>query len=132
MRLPGWSLAVGLVACTPSEPVTAPTTPAVDASVPSVPASASGAAEAGAPASTLYVKESRAACEGGEGPRTCLQIRETESAEWTLFYGRIEGFEYEEGYRYELKVERLAKGPRPQDQSRVAYRLVEQVSKKKP
>ena len=67
----------------------------------------------------------------GEGPRKCMQVRESESDPWTMFYDRIEGFTYEEGHAYELRVA-LEKTPNPPaDGSSLRYRLVEIISKQK-
>lgn len=43
-------------------------------------------------------------CEG-EGPQKCMLVRDDPQAEYTLFYDQIEGFDYQEGYEYELKVQ---------------------------
>jgi hypothetical protein len=93
---------------------------------------AQGSGDAGAMGvtKTLFVREMRADCEG-EGPMKCLQVRESESDPWTLFYSRIDGFDYEEGYAYELRVEVLPDPRPPADGSSRRYRLVEVVSKHK-
>ena len=50
-----------------------------------------------------------------------------------LFYDRIDGFDYEQGYVYKLKIERYDAWPDraepPQDASRYGYRLIETISK---
>lgn len=43
-------------------------------------------------------------CEG-EGPQECMLIRENEMDSWQFWYSGIEGFEYEEGYLYDLLIE---------------------------
>jgi hypothetical protein len=79
---------------------------------------------------TMFVREQRIDCEG-EGPMLCMQVRDAGSDEWTLFYGRIEGFTYEEGYAYELRV-KVEEVKRPKaDASSKRFKLVEIVSKKK-
>ena len=49
-----------------------------------------------------------------------------------LFYDRIDGFDYEQGYVYKLKIERYDAWPGqeepPQDASRYGYRLIETIS----
>ena len=50
--------------------------------------------------------------------------------DWGAFYNSIEGFEYEEGYEYVLKVKRDTVPNPPQDASALRYSLVEVVSKK--
>lgn len=93
-------------------------------------ASASQAGGQGRPlVKALWVKAERAACEGGEGPRMCLQVRDTSDGGWRLFYGVIDGFTREESYAYELRVEVVGAEPGAQDAPARRYRLVEIVSK---
>ncbi|MFN2187848.1 MAG: DUF4377 domain-containing protein, partial [Candidatus Promineifilaceae bacterium] len=42
-------------------------------------------------------------CEG-EGPQQCMLVREHEMDPWQLYYTGIEGFEYEQGFLYDLLV----------------------------
>lgn len=79
---------------------------------------------------TLFVHEQRVDCHG-EAPRKCLQVRRDPADEWTYFYDTIEGFEYEESYRYELRVEVSTDKNPPADKSSFSYRLIEVVSKEK-
>ena len=79
---------------------------------------------------TLFVRDQLADCQG-EGERKCLQVREVESGEWRKFYANIEGFDYEEGNAYEVRVE-VTEVPRPPaDASSLRYRLLEIISKRK-
>ncbi len=78
----------------------------------------------------LFVHESMVDCEGAS-PMRCMQVRASESEEWTWFYDRIEGFEHEPGYRYELRVEVTNVDKPPADGSSKRYRLVQVVSKEK-
>lgn len=80
---------------------------------------------------TMFVHGHRAECEGGEGPRKCLQVRFSESEAWQLFYSPIQGFSYEESYAYELRVEVATDPKPPADGSSLRYRLLEVVSKQK-
>ena len=41
-------------------------------------------------------------------PSSCLQVRESSDAAWTLLYEEIAGFEYEPGYLYEIRVKEEA------------------------
>ena len=62
----------------------------------------------------------------GVGPMKCLEVN------GGLFYDGINGFEYEEGYSYRLKIERYEAYPGrepPQDASRYGYRLIEVLGK---
>ncbi len=79
---------------------------------------------------TMFVHEQLVDCQG-EGPMRCMQIRESESAEWIWFYDHIEGFEHEPSHRYELRVEVTRVEHPPADGSALRYRLVEVVSKTK-
>jgi hypothetical protein len=94
--------------------------------------SSSAAADAGPSAlvKKVLVSEKRADCVG-ESARKCMQVRESESDPWTLFYDRIEGFTYEEGHRYELRVALESNPNPPADGSSLRYRLVEVISKQK-
>ena len=76
----------------------------------------------------LEVSEQRVPCVG-EAQQQCLQVREQSDAAWKLFYDDIEGFAYEPGFRYVLRVaERDVPNP-PADGSSLAYRLLRVVSK---
>lgn len=135
----GWTAAFVLcsipflvLACrTPAEPtapvviVTAPT-----GSAPPVAIEKTDASDDQAGVKTLFVREVRADCEG-EGPMKCLQVRDAESEPWSLFYGAIEGFTYEDAYKYELRV-KLESGPRrPSGGWSRRLRLIAVVSKQK-
>ena len=65
----------------------------------------------------------------GVAPQKCLLIKENADDEYTFFYDTIEGFEWEEGFEYELLVE-VSKVDNPAaDSSSIRYKLVEVVSK---
>lgn len=69
-------------------------------------------------------------CEG-VGPMKCMRVKEKESDSWGNFYGNIEGFSYEPGYEYVIKVKvEDVKNP-PADGSSKKYTLLSQVSKTK-
>lgn len=87
-------------------------------------------AESGASVITLFVHEQRVDCQG-EMPQKCLQTREKPTEEWSYFYDTIAGFEYEESYRYELRVAVSTNAHPAADASSLSYRLVEVVSKQK-
>lgn len=63
----------------------------------------------------------------GVGPRQCMVV------DGELFYDWIDGFDYEQGYVYRLKMERYDAWPGeeepPQDASRYGYRLIEVIEK---
>ncbi len=76
---------------------------------------------------TLYVGPVLVDCEG-EGPQQCMLVRENPEEEYSLFYDQIEGFDYQEGYEYELvvKVEQISDAPA--GGSSIKYSLVRNVS----
>ncbi|WLD24004.1 META domain-containing protein [Flavobacterium dauae] len=79
----------------------------------------------------MQVKESKVPCTG-VAPMECLQVKIGNEKEWTYFYDPIEGFDFEAGYRYKLKVEKAKReGNLPADVSAYTYKLKKVVSKKK-
>ena len=64
-------------------------------------------------------------------PQDCLQIKKDSTAVWENFYGTIEGFEYEPGYQYTLKVDVSKNENAPADASSLKYTLKEILAKKK-
>jgi hypothetical protein len=57
-------------------------------------------------------------------PRECMLVRQPGAAEYTFFYDDIEGFNWEPGFRYRLRVERRQVRNPPADGSSLEYRLV--------
>lgn len=78
---------------------------------------------------TLTVADHTVECTGAHGTQQCLQVREAGEESWTLLYDSIEGFDYEEGYRYRIRVLRRERSEPPQDGSSVVYELLEVLSK---
>jgi heat shock protein HslJ len=74
---------------------------------------------------TYRVNSFRVPCEG-VAPMECLEIRRGDSESWELFYSEIEGFEFEPGYLYRLRVreEKLDPSQVPADASSIKYTLV--------
>ena len=79
---------------------------------------------------TLEVDARRVQCTGVARTR-CLRVRVLPDTSWQRFYDPIEGFVYEEGYRWRLEVERRRVPNPPADGSSLAYRLVRIVSKER-
>ncbi len=77
---------------------------------------------------TMYVGPELAECTGA-GPQTCMLVKYAPDEEYQYFYDQIEGFEYEPGYNYELKVSVAPVENPPADGSSLNYTLVEEVSK---
>ena len=62
----------------------------------------------------------------GVGPMKCMVV------DGLLFYDGIDGFDYEQGYEYRLRIEQFDAWPGqepPQDAGRYGYRLIEIISK---
>ncbi len=78
---------------------------------------------------TWFVNDKLVDCVG-ESPMKCMEVRKGDSGETTLLYSPIEGFSYEEGFTYELKVEVTDVDQPMADASSKRYRLLEVVSKK--
>jgi len=78
--------------------------------------------------SSLYVGPELADCQGLVA-RKCMQVREDPTAPWGNFYSQIEGFTYERGYAYELRVRKEPVANPPADGSSIRYILEEVVSK---
>jgi heat shock protein HslJ len=77
---------------------------------------------------TVYVGPVLVDCEG-EGPQTCMLVRENPDDEYTLFYDQIEGFEYEEGYEYKLIIKEDQVENPPAGSSSLKWSLVSVESK---
>lgn len=81
--------------------------------------------------STLRVNSFTVQCEG-VAPMTCLQVQEGDSLEpgkWENFYSSIEGFTYEAGYLYRLRIRKETLENVPADASSIRYVLVEVLEK---
>lgn len=72
----------------------------------------------------------------GEMEGICLLVQEGEklgTEDWEYFYyeDSIDGFDYEEGYVYDLMVRKIPVEDPPQDASSIKYELVRILSKEK-
>jgi len=76
---------------------------------------------------TIYVGPVLADCQG-EGPQKCMLVKEHPDDEYTYFYDQIEGFEYEDGFEYELRIRVEPVENPPADGSSIRWILVEVVS----
>ncbi|WP_370897891.1 DUF4377 domain-containing protein [Chryseobacterium gossypii] len=79
---------------------------------------------------TLIIGPETADCTG-VAPMKCLQVKETSNGSWVNLYSNIEGFTYEPGYEYVLKVKTEKIAQPPAGGSSVKYILLKQVSKTK-
>lgn len=66
----------------------------------------------------------------GVAPMKCMQVKKGNDTIWNSFYGKIEGFDYEPGYTYEMKVREEKIDNPPADGSSIRYVLVKMLSKK--
>ena len=67
-------------------------------------------------------------CQGLIEQQCYLEFNE-ERQEWHFFYESIQGFDFEPGYIYTLKVRLEDRGTEIQDVGRYAYHLIEVLSK---
>jgi hypothetical protein len=75
----------------------------------------------------LYVGPAMVDCVG-VAPQQCLLIKENVEDQWQFWYDPIEGFDYEEGFLYELLVEEGTVKNAPADASTITLKLKEIVS----
>ncbi len=87
-----------------------------------------GAGETGAATEkTLYVGPELVDCVG-VGPMKCMLVKENPEDEYQFFYSEIEGFTFEPGFTYELRVLVEPVANAPADASSLKYTLIEVVS----
>ena len=77
---------------------------------------------------TLIIGPYTETCFGAFEQQCYLEFNE-ESQEWEFFYESIQGFDFEPGYIYRLKVRLEEREEGIQDVGRYAYHLVEVLSK---
>ncbi|MGA9271361.1 MAG: DUF4377 domain-containing protein [Lutimonas sp.] len=77
---------------------------------------------------TIFIADHLADCTG-VAEQKCMLIKESPDEDWTYFYDGISGFDYEEGYSYELRVQVEELENPPADASSKKYILKELVSK---
>jgi hypothetical protein len=77
---------------------------------------------------TVYVGPKLVDCQG-VAPQKCYQVKAHPEDDYRLFYSSIQGFQYEPGYEYELRVRVEPVDNPPADASAYSYVLVDVVSK---
>ncbi|MDT0553859.1 DUF4377 domain-containing protein [Urechidicola vernalis] len=81
----------------------------------------------------VWINSAKVEC-SGVGKMTCLQIQKNVeldlTQDWEFFYSNIEGFEYQPGYFYKLKVKTEKIENPPADGSSIKYTLVKALEKK--
>ncbi|HST84826.1 MAG TPA: DUF4377 domain-containing protein [Kineosporiaceae bacterium] len=78
----------------------------------------------GTVAEDFYINSQLVECEG-VAPQQCMQVRKSPDEDWELFYGRIEGFTFEPGYAYKVRVRVTPVEQAPADASTLRYTLLE-------
>ncbi|MFZ8923042.1 MAG: DUF4377 domain-containing protein [Nitrosopumilaceae archaeon] len=78
--------------------------------------------------STLYVDSNLVECVG-VAKQQCMLVKENMDENWGFFYDVIEGFEFEQGYVYKLKIKVTEIKNPPADASSLQYSLVEILEK---
>ena len=76
----------------------------------------------------LFIKHHLQECVG-VGPRTCMLTRPSANGNWNLMYSGIQGFDYEWGFDYEVRVRSRGIENPPADASSRVYELVSIISK---
>jgi heat shock protein HslJ len=79
---------------------------------------------------TIYVGPYQVPCTG-VAPQSCLLVREDPSDDWQYHYDPIEGFVYEPGFEYELRILETPVENPPADASSIRWSLLEIVSKER-
>ena len=79
-------------------------------------------------AMTLYVGDRLVDCVGA-GPQKCLLVKTTPDGQYEFFYGGIEGFTFQPGFNYTLRVTRRRVGVPTMDGSIYSWQLEQVLSK---
>ncbi len=79
---------------------------------------------------TYIVADHKSSCTGLM-PMDCYLVKEKAKNEWGYFYNFIEGFDYEEGFEYKIKVSVTKYEQVAADASSYTYRLLKIMSKRK-
>ncbi|WP_276967958.1 DUF4377 domain-containing protein [Chryseobacterium sp.] len=81
---------------------------------------------------TILIGAETKPCDAGAGMTRCMQVKWSEDQKyWGYFYDHIEGFNYQEGYEYELVIKEEKVEDPQADASSVKITLVKELSKKK-
>ncbi|KAA6119326.1 DUF4377 domain-containing protein [Cupriavidus cauae] len=83
-----------------------------------------GQAAASGVEKTVYVDSQRVECTG-VGKQTCYRVRDDPNAPWQLWYGPIEGLDFEPGIAYTLRVREYRVPNPPADASAIRWELLE-------
>ncbi len=83
---------------------------------------------AGGVEKTVYVDSQRVECTGVVR-QSCYRVRENPNASWTLWYGPIEGLDFEPGTAYTLRVRETRVDNPPADASAIRWQLLKVESR---
>lgn len=78
----------------------------------------------------MYISGNHVDCQG-VGPMKCMEVKFVYANPWQLFYNSIEGFNFEPGYRYKIKVLETKVANPPADGSNLKYKLMKVYYKRK-
>ncbi|EYS96951.1 heat shock protein HslJ [Cupriavidus sp. SK-4] len=84
--------------------------------------------EAGGVEKVVYIDSQRVEC-SGVGKMTCYRWRESPEAPWQLWYGPIEGLDFEPGVAYTLRVREYQVPNPPADASSIRWQLLKVESR---
>ena len=79
---------------------------------------------------TFVIHPNLKACTG-EVTVPCFQARKLEDKHWSMYIEHIEGFEFEEGNQYTLRLKVIQNDSPQRDMPSVTYKLIKVVSKEK-
>lgn len=88
---------------------------------------ACGPSAGGPESKTVYVGPYLVDCVG-VAPQQCMLVKEDPQGEWTMHYDQIAGFDYKEGFGYELLISEETIDNPPADASSIRWTLIEVVS----
>ena len=72
----------------------------------------------------VYIDSQRVEC-SGVGKMQCYRWRESPDAPWQLWYGAIEGLDFEPGVSYKLRVREYQVPNQPADASSIRWQLID-------
>jgi hypothetical protein len=83
---------------------------------------------------SMRIQPKKVACDGYEGHNTCFVVQKGASIGtdfWETLPVPIDGFNFEEGYMYDVTIKIQLREEHNEDQSRFQYTLINVLSKKK-
>lgn len=88
-------------------------------------------AKSSGPYKTIWIGPQLVDCQG-VSPMKCMMVKYEPDGVWTNYYDAIEGFMYEEGFEYELKIKETKVANPPADASSIKWTLVRLIAKQEP